>query len=329
MGGTNSIASGLSALAEILEREKRRGAGTIALSPDSERLLRAMPSAFQQTGRPAVPAQARPEVRPAETSRAMPSRVAPTMGMPLPMAESANPLSPSLPAGKRFPIPAVAEGDRDEVWVRAQLNAIFKALKSCPDCSGLGTLFETVVFAAGNPQAEIMFVGEAPGLEEEKERKPFVGPDGQKLDQILKAMGLPREQVYLTNVVKFRPKKGDGRFQGSTNRAPQEDEMAASLPYLRAEIEVVRPKVIVAMGRTAAEGLLEKGGSLASFRNTEHSFEGIPVIVTCHPGYLLRQESEGDPRQAKAAKRLAWEDMLRVMDRVGMSVTEKQRKYFL
>ncbi len=327
MGGTNSIASGLSALAEILEREKRRGAGTIALSPDSERLLRAMPSAFKQTGRPAAPAQTRAGAGPAETSRATPSRVEPTMGMPLPMAESANP--PSLPAGKRFPIPAVAEADRNEVWVRVQLNAIFKALKSCPDCSGLGTLFETVVFAAGNPQAEIMFVGEAPGLEEEKERKPFVGPDGQKLDQILKAMGLPREQVYLTNVVKFRPKKGDGRFQGPTNRAPQEDEMAASLPYLRAEIEVVRPKVIVAMGRTAAEGLLERGGSLASFRNTEHSFEGIPVIVTCHPSYLLRQESEGDPQQAKAAKRLAWEDMLRVMDRVGMPVAEKQRKYFL
>jgi len=249
------------------------------------------------------------------------------MVMSLPIAGPAN--LTSLPSGRRFPIPAVAESDRDEAWVRAQLNAIFKAVKNCPDCRGLGTLFETAVFAAGNPQAEIMFVGDAPSVEEEAARRAFVSPAGQKLDQILKAMGLSRELVYLTNLVKFRPKKGDGRFQAASDRPPQEDEMSVSLPYLRAEIEVVRPRVIVALGRTAAEGLLEKGGSLAGFRNAEHHFEGIPVIVSPHPSYLMRPEFESDPQQAMGAKRLVWEDMLRVMDRLDMPVTEKQRRYFL
>lgn len=328
MGGKNSIASGLSALAEILEREKRRGAGTIALSPESERLLRSLPAAFKEAGRPVTAvAPSRPATSRAESARPSPARVEPTMVMPLPTAGADN--SPTLPAAPRFPIPAVAESDRTEAWARAQLNAIFKAVKNCPDCRGLGTLFETVVFAAGNPQAEIMFVGDAPEYEEEKERKPFIGPAGQKLDQILKAMGLPREQVYLTNLLKFRPKKGDGRFQSASDRQPQQDEMAVSLPYVRAEIEVVRPRVIVALGRTAAEGLLEKGGSLPSFREGEHEIEGIPVIVTCDLRYVLRQESEGDAQKAKAAKRLVWEDMLRVMDRVGIPVSEKQRNFFL
>jgi uracil-DNA glycosylase len=328
MGGKNSIASGLSALAEILEREKRRGAGTIALSPESERLLRAMPGAFKQAGRPVAAASpSRVETKPAEPARSTQPRVETVMAMPLPTTEPER--SPVLPPARRFPIPTVAESDRTEAWVRAQLNAIFKAVKNCPDCRGLGTLFETVVFATGNPQAEIMFVGDAPEYEEEKERKPFVGPAGQKLDQILKAMGLPRGQVYLTNILKFRPKKGDGRFQSTSDRPPQQDEMAVSLPYVRAEISVVRPRVIVALGRTAAEGLLEKGGSLPSFREAEHEIDGIPVIVTCDLRYVLRQESEGDAQKAKNAKRLVWEDMLRVMDRVGLPVSEKQRNYFL
>ncbi len=323
MGGNNAIATGLSALVDILRREKRRGGDTIALSEESERLLQAMPGVFLKA---APEAGRRAESRPAGAAGTTPTgRSAKAVAHSVAERSAASTTVP----GRRFPVPVVSEEARDEAWARTQLNAIFKAVKHCPECRALGSLFETVVFASGNPQAEIMFVGEAPGREEEKARRPFVGPAGKKLDQVLKAMGVPREQVYITNVVKFRPKKGDGRFQGAGNRPPQQDEMAASLPYLRAEIEVVRPRVIVALGRTAAEGLLEKGGSLAGFRNAEHEFEGIPVIVTYHPSYLLRQESESDPAAALHAKRLVWEDMLRVMDRVGLPVTAKQRAYFL
>lgn len=305
MGGGNSIADGLSTLAGILKRESGRGVETITLSPEAEQTLRNLPAAFKNLSR-------------------RPQPVASPVGAPPGLAEKRS----VEPAEAPVPVRRPAEDRQTEVQAREQLNTIFKAVKNCPECRALGTLFETVVFASGNPLADIMFVGEAPGAEEEKLKKPFVGPAGQKLEQILKAMGLKREDVYISNIVKFRPKKGDGRFQGSTNRPPQPDEMAASLKYIQAEIGVVRPKVIVALGRTAAEGLLEKGGTLASFRNGDHEFEGIPVIVTYHPSYLLRQESESNPELAMQAKRVVWEDMLKVMERAGMSISEKQRGYF-
>jgi DNA polymerase len=257
----------------------------------------------------------------------------PVAEMSAPPVETTTPPAPlpaEIPAVSPASAPASVEAvvERTEEWRRAQLNAIFKSVKQAPAPRELGTLFDTVVFASGNPSAEIVFVGEAPGAEEEKQKKPFVGPAGQKLEQILKAMGLSREEVYISNIVKFRPKKGDGRFQGSSNRTPTQEEMASCLPFIRAEIEVLRPRVIVALGRTAAEGLLEKGGALAAFRNDTHHFADIPVIVTYHPSYLLRQEA-ASAEEGKVAKRQVWEDMLRVMEIVGLPISEKQRRYFL
>ncbi len=220
-------------------------------------------------------------------------------------------------------------GNRTEKWAREQLNSIFREVKGCTECRQLGTLRETIVFASGNPMADLMFVGEAPGVEEEKARKPFVGESGKKLDQIVKVMGLDREAVYFSNIVKFRPKKGDGRFQGTSDRKPDATEMSASIKYIRAEIEVIRPKVIVALGATAAEGLLEVGGAMSSLRGATHEFAGVPVIVTYHPSFLLRQEGEGDPAKAMAMKRRVWEDMLRVMELLEMPISDKQRGFFL
>jgi len=299
MESSNLIAAGLSTLVGILEREKSRGVEAITLSRGAENTLRQLPAEFMIHAR----------------------------RKPAPVIAPVT-VQPGQPEIQKVSVPESRGARYTEAQAREQLNTIFKAVKNCPECRSLGTLFETVVFASGNPVADIMFVGEAPGAEEEKVKKPFVGPAGQKLEQILKAMGLKRDDVYISNIVKFRPKKGDGRFQGSSNRPPQPDEMAASLKYIRAEIGVVRPRVIVALGRTAAEGLLEKGGTLASFRHGEHDFEGIPVIVTYHPSYLLRQESESNPEQAMQAKRVVWEDMLKVMERAGMVVSAKQRSYF-
>jgi uracil-DNA glycosylase len=328
MSGENPIASGLTTLLEILEREKRRGVDTIALGEASENALRSLPRELMNLGRRAsAPASPSGPAAPAASSETSDKNVTSPPQVSVAATGGMHSPAPASSTGA-FEIPAVSDSERTEAWRRAQLNVIFKAVKSCPECRELGTLFETLVFATGNPQADLMFIGEAPGAAEEEDRKPFVGPTGEKLDQILKAMGLSREAVYLTNIVKFRPKKGDGRFQGATNRPPQQEEMAASLKYIRAEIEVVRPRVMVALGRTAAEGLLEQGGSLAVFRKGEYFFQGIPLVITCHPDYLLRQESDGNPEQAKAAKRAVWEDMLKVMDLLEMPVTEKQRGYF-
>ncbi len=211
---------------------------------------------------------------------------------------------------------------------RDKLNNLFRMAKACEVCRSLGTLRETMVFATGNPEADLMFVGEAPGAEEEKLKKPFVGPAGQKLDQIIQAMGLKREDVYISNIVKFRPIKGDPRFQGVGNRKPTPNEMEVSVQYVLSEIRIVRPKVIVALGGTAAEGLLGVAGSVRGMRNRFHDLGGTPVMVTYHPSYLLRQESEPDKELAKREKRKVWEDMLMVMEKLDMDISDAQRRYF-
>lgn len=321
MAANPGLAAGLGLLAEILEREKARGSDAVPVSPEAVEILRGIPSVIQERRRTLAAA-----------AQVAAVSAVPVAEMSAPAVEATTPPAPlpaEIPAVSPASAPASVEAvvERTEEWRRAQLNAIFKSVKQAPAPRELGTLFDTVVFASGNPSAEIVFVGEAPGAEEEKQKKPFVGPAGQKLEQILKAMGLSREEVYISNIVKFRPKKGDGRFQGSSNRTPTQEEMASCLPFIRAEIEVLRPRVIVALGRTAAEGLLEKGGALAAFRNDTHHFADIPVIVTYHPSYLLRQEAVS-AEEGKVAKRQVWEDMLRVMEIVGLPISEKQRRYF-
>ncbi len=184
----------------------------------------------------------------------------------------------------------------------------------------LGTLRDTMVFASGNPEARVMLVGEAPGYQEEKEREPFVGPAGQKLNDILRAMGLSRANVYVSYIVKFRPAMDR---QTTNNRKASPEEMAACLPFVRAEIAIVRPECVIALGGTAAEGLLGLSGSVGSMRGVWHDFEGTPVRVTYHPSYLL--QSGGSSQ----VKRLLWEDMLSVMEKLGMEISAKQRAFFL
>ena len=182
----------------------------------------------------------------------------------------------------------------------------------------LGTLRETMVFSTGNPEAELMFVGEAPGYQEEQQREPFVGPAGQKLDDIIKAMGLSRPQVYISNIVKFRPAAAG---QTTNNRKPTPEEMASCMSFIRAEVEIVKPRCIVALGGSAAEGLLGLSGPVTAMREKWHDFSGIPVRVTYHPSYLLRTSSVRD-------KRAVWEDMLEAMKKLGMPISDKQRGYF-
>lgn len=306
---THPVAAGLQELLQILERERSRGHQFVTLSKESEAALQKLPlELMQRTAAPSSPAA---PVSPAAS-----------------VSESAGGAE-SSPAPVQAPRKTVSDGERTEEWAREQLNGIFREVKSCELCRSLGTLRDTIVFATGNPLADIMFVGEAPGAEEEKQRKPFVGPAGQKLTQIIGAMGLSRDDVYISNIVKFRPKKGDGRFQGSSNRKPDHTEMESCIRFIRSEIEVVQPKVIIALGATAAEGLLERGGTISGLRGQVHEFSGVPVIVTYHPSFLLRQESEPDQVKAKAMKRKVWEDMLKAMDLLGMPVTEKQRGFFL
>jgi DNA polymerase len=189
----------------------------------------------------------------------------------------------------------------------------------------LGTLRNRMVFAVGRADAEIVLVGEAPGAEEERQGEPFVGPAGQLLNRILNAMGLRREDVYISNICKFRPEMEN---QGSRNRQPSALEMAACMDFVREEIRIIQPKVIVALGATAAAGLLGIKTGVMSARGRFYEFEGIPAMVTLHPSYLLHREKDG-PDIANAEKRKVWEDMLQVMERADLSISDKQRRFFL
>ncbi|MEM9018069.1 MAG: uracil-DNA glycosylase [Verrucomicrobiota bacterium] len=313
MPSSRSVADGLKILQVVLERDRKRGRETVGLSPEAEEQLRQLPVDLLSR------VSASPD-RESVSSAVKSIRPAP------PKEEFETDRASTESGASSRSEPAIP---RDEELVRQQLNEIFRDAKSCDVCRGLGTLRDQIVFATGNPLADLMFVGEAPGAEEEKERKPFVGPAGQKLTQIIGAMGLSREEVYISNIVKFRPKKGDGRFQGSGNRKPDQTEMEASIRFIRREIEVVSPRVIVALGATAAEGLLQRGGTISGLRGRTHEFGGVPVIVTYHPSFLLRQESESDQVKAKAMKRRVWEDMLRAMEILEMPISEKQQKFFL
>ena len=201
-----------------------------------------------------------------------------------------------------------------------QLAALRAQAEAWAPAMALGSLRETMVFATGNPNARVMLVGEAPGYHEEKERQPFVGPAGQKLNDILKAMGISREEVYISNIVKFRPAVPQ---QTTNNRKPTAEEMASCLPFVRAEIGIVKPECIVALGGTAAEGLLGLEGTVTSMRGKWHDFEGTPVRVTYHPSYLLQSGSNNQ------IKRMLWEDMLTVMEKLGLPISDKQRAFFL
>jgi len=213
-------------------------------------------------------------------------------------------------------------GKADEATVAA-LAAVRDEVAACPVFAALrarGALRDTMVFAVGNPASPLVFIGEAPGAEEEKLGEPFVGPAGQLLTKMITAMGLPRPDVYITNIVKYRPAI-DGGDQGSKNRRPTSEEIAAGMPHLRRELAVLRPRVLVALGATALEGLAGEAIPIGRARGQWREFDGLPVMPTYHPSYLLHNES-------LAERRKVWEDLLQVMEKLGLPISAKQRSFF-
>lgn len=184
------------------------------------------------------------------------------------------------------------------------------------------SLRDRTVLGTGNRQADIMFVGDAPGFKDEEEARPFVGAAGDKLDGMLRAMGLSRDEIYLTYLVKNRPALPR---QTTNNRAPNEHEITIFSVVLESEIRLVQPKVIVALGVIAARGILKMGALPLSEYQSAPRFEpnsGIPVVVTHHPSYLLRTSDLAERREL-------WEEMLGVMRLVGLPISPKQAGYFL
>jgi uracil-DNA glycosylase family 4 len=199
------------------------------------------------------------------------------------------------------------------------LAPIRERVRICTKCSHLACSRTQTVFGVGNPDAELMFIGEAPGVDEDKQGEPFVGRAGQLLTRIIETMGFAREEVYIANILKCRPDTLPGSFG---NRPPTPIEMQTCRPYLIEQIDIIQPKVLVALGAVAVEGLLGARGTMRELRGRWHSYNGIPLMITYHPAYLLRN-------QAPSEKRKVWEDMLQVLERLERPISEKQRQYFL
>ncbi len=229
-----------------------------------------------------------------------------------PAAAASSPTQPAAPVSQDVVITGNGKAE--------QLAGLRKQAERWAPAMALGTLREKMVFATGNPDAAIMLIGEAPGYNEEKDGEPFVGPAGQKLNDILKAMGLRREDTYISNLVKFRPSLPK---QTTNNRKSSPEEMAAFLPLVMAEISIIQPKLIIALGGITAEGLLGLEGTVGDMRGKWHEVSGIPARVTYHPSYLLHSDGSND------VKRALWEDMLAAMEKLGMPISDKQRGFFL
>jgi len=202
--------------------------------------------------------------------------------------------------------PAVAETGVPEVPVKPQtappadvqgsdwepLNA---AIRSCTGCA-LHASRTQAVCGVGNQQADWLVIGEAPGADEDKKGEPFVGRAGQLLNEMLLAIGLQREQVFIANILKCRP---------PNNRDPQADEIARCLPYLQRQIELLKPKIILVVGRIAAQALLQTETPVGNLRGNRYEYLGVPLVVTYHPAYLLRSPSQ---------KSKSWSDLLLALD---------------
>lgn len=235
----------------------------------------------------------------------------------VPEGAAAAPSAKPLPVVARPVVPVHAV--QDPVAKRAAMDSLRERALACLRCPNLAASRQNVVFGVGNIDADIVFVGEAPGADEDAKGEPFVGKAGELLTKMISAMGLSRDRIYIANVLKCRP---DTPGQRTGNRKPTPEEMSTCLPYLREQIQVIRPKVLVALGATAIEGLLGRQQVFVTrIRGQWLQFEEYPVMPTYHPAYLLRNDSI-------AEKRKVWEDMLAVMELIGLPISEKQRGYF-
>jgi len=296
----------LDATIQHLEDLKSRGVRHVAIAPETLRAL------AQPAPRAAVPSQ---ELRSSRHEEAQTFPMSATGNQPaIQQSLLTSAATDNLPASAPSPAPRLSSPEKAAAFTALRARAL-----ACVKCAHLASSRKNVAFGVGSIDAQLMFVGEAPGADEDEQGEPFVGKAGQLLTKIIQATGLSRADVYIANILKCRP---DTPGQSAGNRKPTSDEMATCIPYLHEQIDLIRPKVIVALGATAVEGLLGKTIGITKLRGTWKTYRGTPLMPTYHPAYLLRN-------QAMSEKRKVWEDMLAVMEKLEMPISEKQRNYFL
>jgi uracil-DNA glycosylase len=293
-----------------LKELQARGVRYVSVAPASLAGLRPQPRAAAAR-KPVAPGppplmSANPPARPKPARPQLAERPS-AAEQTLPMAVPGEPAAPT---------PAPALSPQAKAAAFAELR---QRVMPCRKCAALAAARRNVVFGVGDINAQLMFIGEAPGADEDAQGEPFVGKAGQLLTKIIQAMGLTRNLVYIANILKCRP---DTPGQSAGNRKPAPEEMQTCIPYLQEQIDLIQPKVIVALGATAVEGLLGKTIGITKLRGNWRTYRGIPLMPTYHPAYLLRN-------QALSEKRRVWEDMLQVMEKVGLAVSQRQRNFFL
>jgi DNA polymerase len=277
----------------VLREGGAAGSGHPAASPLRGRRNQPVPVAAEQS----VPTVEQPVAEQPKTIRTEPIEIREQAAVIPVHASSVNSTPSSLGSG----LPAFGTGS-----VRARHAVplqdwpqLKEAVRDCTACKLRAGCTQTV-FGVGDEQADWLFVGEGPGADEDARGEPFVGQAGKLLDNMLMAIKLKRgNNVYIANIVKCRP---------PGNRAPEADEISTCMPYLQRQIELIQPKLIVALGKVASNALLGKEATLASLRGKLHDYRGIPLIVTYHPAYLLRSPSE---------KAKAWHDLCRAVKAMG------------
>jgi DNA polymerase len=220
-----------------------------------------------------------------------------------PQSPLSIPSAPSLFGEPELEMPHIPPEERPGI-----LQSIAAEVSTCPKCAILAATRTQTVFGDGSPTARLMFIGEAPGAEEDRQGIPFVGRAGQLLtDMITKGMGLKREEVYISNILKCRPPQ---------NRDPHPDECANCLPYLERQLAVIQPEFLCLLGRIAAQTMLQTNQAMGKLRGKWHKVHKIPALVTYHPAYLLRNP---------AAKKDAWEDLQIIMKAMDLPVPAKRK----
>ena len=254
---------------------------------------RALVEWYEATGTEALPASSVPATAQPQSPTSSQSQSRSPSPSPSPSQSQSQSQSPS-------PSPSPSQDDR-----RVRLSLLAEEVRSCTRC-GLSAQRTQTVFARGNPHAELCFIGEGPGQDEDRLGEPFVGKAGQLLDRMIAAMGYARDEVYVANIVKCRP---------PDNRKPEPDEMAACSPFLVQQLELIQPKVLVALGATAVQGLIGTTEGITRLRGKWKLYKGMtPIMPTFHPAYLLRNP---------AAKREVWSDLQEVMRHLGKGAPAK------
>lgn len=294
----------LDATIRHLENLQSRGTRHVAVSAETLRAL-ALPPATTIGSQPSAVSRQRTTV-PAPAPRATP----PTPIVSMPPIRTATPVAATP---RVMATPTTSDPAKAAAFVELRTRVL-----ACVKCPNLASSRKSVVFGVGNIDSPLMFVGEAPGADEDQHGEPFVGKAGQLLTKIIEAMALKRGDVYIANILKCRP---DTPGQSAGNRKPTPEEMSTCIPYLHEQIDLIKPKVLVALGGTAVEGLLGKTSGITKLRGTWQTYRDIPLMPTYHPSYLLRNQSPLE-------KRRVWEDMLQVMEKLGLPITLKQRNFF-